>query len=114
VDRTKIDIRLFDLAQALLYLCACWDGEQPGSLHPAKYALFLKSYNDGCKGATFPGPPTELEQAHMPLILPGESLFVLHVIIRSFYDTENADVEDWLMAVSQYIRIMHWLDPKKS
>ena len=112
-DWTKTDIRLFDVAQALLYFCARWDGEEAGSLDLERVVLFLKSYNEACKGAAFPGPLTAVEQAYMPLILVGASLFVLHVVIQSFYDTENADVEDWLMAVNHYIRIMHWMEKER-
>jgi homoserine kinase type II len=112
-DWTKIDIRLFDVAQALLYFCARWDGEEAGSLDLERVVLFLKSYNEVCKGAAFPGPLTAGEKAHMPLMLVGASLFVLHVVIQSFYDTENADVEDWLMAVNHYIRIMHWMEKEE-
>jgi homoserine kinase type II len=109
-DWTKVDIRLFDLAQSLLYFCACWDGDKAGTLDLAKFSLFLKSYNDGCRGTAFPGPLNELEQSRMPLMMAAATQFVLHVIIRSFYDTEEADVDDWLMAVDQYIRIMRWLE----
>ncbi len=112
-DWTKIDLRLFDVAQAQLYFCACWDGDEAGSLDLDKYVMFLKCYNEGCKGAVFPGPLTAVEQATMPLMLQASNLFVLHVIIQSFYDTENADVDDWLFAVNHYIRIMHWLEKEK-
>jgi len=112
-DWTKIDLRLFDVAQALLYFCACWDGEKAGSLDLGKYVLFLKSYNEACKGAVFPGPLTAAEQTHMPLMLKAANLFVLHVIIQSFYDTEGADVDDWLMAVNHYIGIMHWMEKEE-
>jgi len=112
-DWTKIDLRLFDVAQALLYFCACWDGEQPGSLDLEKYVLFLNSYNENCRAAAFPGPLTLVEQAYMPLMLRAANLFVLQVIIQSFYDTENADVDDWLMAVNHYIGIMHWMEEEE-
>ncbi len=109
-DWTKVDLRLFDLAQSLLYFCARWEGEKAGTLDLAKFSLFLESYNDGCRGIEFPGPLSELEQSCMPLMMGAATQFVLHVIIQSFYDTEDADVDDWLMAVGQYIRIMRWLE----
>jgi homoserine kinase type II len=112
-DWTKVDLRLFDVAQALLYFCACWGGDEAGRLDLEKYERFLGAYNGGCKGADFPGPLTAEEQGSMPLMLEVANLFVLHVIIQSFYDTEEADVDDWLFAVDHYIRIMHWLEDER-
>ncbi len=112
-DWTKIDLRLFDAAQSLLYFCACWDGEEAGSLDLEKVARFLKSYNDVCKAAAFPGPLNAVEQARLPRMLSAANLFVLHVIIQSFYDNENADVDDWLFALEHYLRMMHWLEAER-
>jgi homoserine kinase type II len=112
-DWTKVDLRLFDVAQTLLYFCANWEGEKAGSLDLDKYEGFLRSYNEGCKGATFPGPLTAMEQTHMSLMMVVANQFVLRVIIQSFYDTEEADVDDWLIAVNQYISIMSWLEKEQ-
>jgi len=112
-DWTKIDLRLFDVAQSLLYFCACWAGEEAGSLDLEKVVLFLKSYNDGCREAAFPGPLSATEQACMPRMLSAASLFVMHAIIQSFYDYENADAEEWLMGLNHYMRILHWMEEER-
>lgn len=108
-DWTKIDLRLFDLAQALLYFCASWDGEQGGRLDLDRYGLFLRSYNDRCGRGTEPGPLSGVEQSELPRMLTATNQFVLYSIIRSFYDTEDASVDLWMVAVHQYLGMMRWL-----
>ncbi len=54
-DWSKIDLRLFDIALALVYFCACWDGPCAGSLMLDKFELFLKTYNDRCASKARPG-----------------------------------------------------------
>ena len=53
-DWSKIDLRLFDLALAMVYFCSCRDGRMSGSLVPEKLKLFLGSYNKNCPLATCP------------------------------------------------------------
>ena len=112
-DWTSIDLRLFDLAQALLYFCARWDGEQAGSLDLEKYELFLGCYNECCEVAASPGPLSVVEKADMPLMLAATNLYVLDAIVRSFYDTENPTVEEWLMALNHYLEMMRWIEAAK-
>ena len=69
----------------------------------------------GPLAATQTGPQFDIPWAGTDSVsgLAGANLFVLQVIIQSFYDTENADVEDWLMALNHYIRMMHWLEEEE-
>lgn len=112
-DWSRIDMRLFDLAQSLVYFCACWDGQEAGSIDLDKCVLFLRSYNEGCKSAAIPGPLNAVEQANMTLMLAAANLFVLHCIIHYYYKTEDPDVEGWLAALNHYLSIMHWIEAQK-
>lgn len=112
-DWTSIDLRLFDVAQALLYFCACWGGGQAGSLDLDKYELFLRCYNERCEEAASPGPLSEVEEVDMPQVLGATNLYVLDAIVRSYYDTENPNVDDWLTALNHYVGMMHWIESEQ-
>ena len=90
-DWSKIDLRLFDLALALVYFSACWDGQAAGSLNLDKYKLFLQTYNVTCALTASPGPLSELEKQYLPSLLAAGNLFVLHWTIVDFYTLENPD-----------------------
>jgi homoserine kinase type II len=95
-DWSKIDLRLFDLGQALLYFCNCWDGRQAGSINLDNYGVFLKSYNENCRSEAGPGPLTALEKAYLPSMLQAANLFVLQLIIDYFYQDSSPDIEEYL------------------
>jgi len=112
-DWSRVDLRLFDLGQSLVYFCACWDGQEAGSIDFDKYVLFLRSYNKGCKPTATPGPLNETEQANMPLMLAATNLSVLHCIIHYFYKTQDPDIEGWSAALNHYLRMMRWIEEQK-
>ena len=112
-DWSKIDLRLFDLALALVYFCACWDGPVAGSLMLDKFELFLKIYNDRCASKPSPGSLTELEKTSLPSILAAANLFVLHWTIFDFYRIENPDTDEYLVYLNHYLELMNWIETQK-
>jgi homoserine kinase type II len=112
-DWSRIDIRLFDLAQAVVYFCARWDGDEAGSIDLEKYVSFLRSYNEWCKLADSPLGLTAVERAKLPLVLAMANHFALRCIVHYFYREENPDVEGWLGVVNHYRNIMHWIEAQE-
>ena len=112
-DWSKIDLRLFDLALALVYFCAVWDGRQAGSLGLDKAKTFLKTYNNGCKQTADPGPLTQLEKKYLPCLLAAANLFVLHWTIVDFYSLDNPDDAEYMKYLNHGLRLMGWIEAKK-
>lgn len=109
-DWSKIDLRLFDLALALVYFCAGWDGPAAGSLSLDKIELFLKAYNDRCASSSSPGSLTVLENKFLPLMLTAASLFVMHWTIFDFYRIETPDTDEYLVYLNHYLKLMNWIE----
>ena len=112
-DWSKIDLRLFDLALALVYFCACWDGPAAGSLMLDKFELFLSAYNDKCASKASPGPLIELEKAFLPSMLAAANLFVLHWTIVDFYSVEDPDDDEYRVYLNHGLKLMNWIEAQK-
>lgn len=41
-DWTRVDVRIFDIAFAMVYFCAGWQGQDDGKLSLEKVSLFLQ------------------------------------------------------------------------
>ncbi|MGD2024204.1 MAG: phosphotransferase [Desulfobacterales bacterium] len=109
-DWSKIDLRLFDLALALLYFCACWDGPEAGNLMPDKFELFLQAYNDRCASKVRPGSLTKREKTFLPAMLAAANLFVLHWTIVDFYRVDNPDTDEYLVYLNHHLKLINWLE----
>jgi homoserine kinase type II len=112
-DWSKIDLRLFDVALALVYFCACWDGPAAGSLMLDKLELFLRAYNDRCASKTSPGSLSGLEKAYLPSMLAAANLFVLHWTLVDFYSIENPDEDEYLIYLNHGLKLMDWIEVQK-
>ena len=112
-DWSKIDFRLFDLALALVYFCACWNGAAAGSLMLDKFELFLRTYNNRCAAKGSPGSLTELEKAFLPSMLAAAGLFVLHWTVVDFYSIENPNDGEYLVYLNHYLNLMKWMEAQK-
>ena len=112
-DWSKIDLRLFDLALALVYFCAVWDGPQAGSLDVEKVKLFLTTYNNACKERANPGPLTQLEKKYLPSLMASANLFVLHWTIVDFYSLENPDDAEYMKYLNHGLNLMGWIESQK-
>ena len=112
-DWSKIDLRLFDVALALVYFCACWDGPAAGSLRLDKFELFLSAYNDRCASKTGPGSLIGLEKAFLPSMLAAANLYVLHWTLDDFYSIENPDEDEYLVFLHHGLKLMDWIEAHK-
>ena len=52
-DWSKLDYRLFDVAQGIVYFCSSWEGHDDGELRLDKAAIFVRGYQD--EAARFDG-----------------------------------------------------------
>ena len=112
-DWSKIDLRLFDLALAIVYFCACWDGTAAGSLVRDKFELFLKTYNQRCAKSVGPGPLVALEKAYLPAMLAAANLYVLHWTLVDFYSSEDPDEDEYMVYLNHGLKLMAWIEAHK-
>lgn len=112
-DWSKMDLRLFDLALAMVYFCTCRDGRMSGSLVPEKLKLFLGSYNKACPLTAGPGPLTKDEKAYLPAMLAAANLFVLHWTIVDFYSDNETETHTYLSYLNHGIKLMRWIEDQK-
>ena len=112
-DWSKIDLRLFDLALAMVYFCSCRDDKMSGSLVSDKLELFLGSYNKNCPLTADPGPLTNEEKAYLPMMLAAANLFVLHWTIVDFYSDNETETSIYLTYLNHGIKLMRWIEDQK-
>lgn len=109
-DWSKIDLRLFDLALAIVYFCACWDGAAGGSLMRDKLKLFLGAYNRRCREPNGPGSLNATEKAYLPGMLAAANLYVLHWTLADFYHIEDPDTDAYLAYLRHGLKLMDWTE----
>jgi homoserine kinase type II len=107
-DWSKIDYRLFDVALALVYFTSKWDQGTAG-LRSDKFSLFLRSYNEACRGFANINPLTEQEQRHLVPMLSIANLYVLNWDLVDFYSASEPDDEQFYRFFDHNIGLMHWI-----
>ncbi len=112
-DWSKIDLRAFDVALALVYFCAEWEGESDGEVRLDKVRAFLKRYQEvlgaGAGGNLAPGPLSELELECLPALMAAANLYVLNWAVEDFY-SQGTDPGEYLRYLQHSVRLMRWLE----
>ncbi|MBC8247635.1 MAG: phosphotransferase, partial [Deltaproteobacteria bacterium] len=60
-DWSKVDLRLVDLAYAIILFCAIWEGRTTDGLDIDKCRWFMQTYNETCRATSFPGSLNQTE-----------------------------------------------------
>jgi homoserine kinase type II len=107
-DWSKIDYRLFDVALALVYFTSTWD-EGAAALRPDKFSLFLRSYNDACRGLADIDPLTAQEQKCLVAMVSIANLYVLNWDLVDFYTASEPDDDNFYRFFDHNIGLMHWI-----
>ena len=63
-DWSKLDYRIFDVAEGIVYFCSSWEGHDSGELWLDKSAIFLRAYQD--EAARFATPAVVRRRACRP------------------------------------------------
>lgn len=102
-DWSKIDVRCFDVALAVMYFCAVW--HRDGRLDLERAATFLNAY----QAALYPLNDAELQC--LPHMICAGNFYVLHWTIGDFY-SNLAGIEDpheYLRYLQHNARLARWL-----
>ena len=55
-DWSKLDYRIFDIANGIVYFCSSWEGHDSGELWLDKAAIFVRAYQDEAAKSPSPAP----------------------------------------------------------
>ncbi len=105
-DWAKMDARSFDVALAVTYFCALWDG--PEGLDTEALALFLGTYQRQCSGFP-PGPLGGIELDWLPALIEAANLYVLAWTIGDFFRF-RPDAAEYLRYLRHGVRLARWLE----
>ena len=108
-DWSKVDLRAYDVALALVYFCAEWDGEADGEVRLDRVAAFLEAYQGAFGDGAPPGRLSGLELDCLPDLMTAANLYVLNWAVDDFYSQEM-DVEEYLRYLRHAVRLMEWLE----
>lgn len=109
-DWAKIDLRLFDVCEALVYFCSSWDEETDGRLLLSKCSIFLKAYQDKLKELNGLEPLNELELKYLPDMLSIVNVYLINWAVTAYYgDPENLNVFEYRVYLSHHIKLLRYI-----
>ena len=108
-DWSKLDYRCFDLALALFYFFADWEGEQDGGLHLQYLRLFLQTYQHELARASSIGPLSQDELHYLPAMIEAGNLYVLNWTLLDFY-AKIVDPQEYLLYLVHAVELIKWFD----
>jgi homoserine kinase type II len=109
-DWSKMDLRLFDVALAVIYFCSRWDDGHDGELRGDKCRLFLGAYQHQLQRLQGLEPLSAAEQKLLPTMLDIANIYLIHWEVSRCLETADADDYEYLAFLKHNIRLMHWLE----
>ena len=110
-DWTKIDLRCFELALAVVYFCSVWDGERDGILDLNRADLFLKAYGESVQQLDTIPPLAGNELDMLPHLLKAANIYILNWVVEDYFS--NPVLADKYTRYLQHnIRLMEWMQGK--
>jgi homoserine kinase type II len=114
-DWSKIDVRLFDIAFALIYCCSSWRPETDGQLRLDDCRYFLEGYNNQLKQLKGLEPLNETEKKYFPEMMAAGCQYLINWC-TALYFYEGPDlVNDYeaLYYLLHITRLMDWIEAHK-
>jgi len=116
-DWSKVDVRCFDVALAITYFCAIWEGNQngnrDGSLDMEKATIFFQSYQKSF--TTDPGPLNDPELKYLPYMIKAANIYVINWVIQDFFNRDIViDPCIHIKYLQHYSRVLTWLEKKSN
>ncbi len=109
-DWSKLDYRLFDVAQGIAYFCSSWEGHDDGDVRLDKAAIFVRAYQDEAAKFEVPGPMSAEELALLPRMVANANLYILNWDLMAYYDDPDCDVDEYLGYLSHQVRFMEYIE----
>jgi homoserine kinase type II len=109
-DWSKLDYRLFDVAQGIVYFCSSWEGPDDGDVRLDKAAIFVRAYQDEAARFGNPGPMRAEELALLPRMVANANLYILNWDLMAYYEDPSVDVVEYLMYLGHQIHFMEYIE----
>jgi len=110
-DWSKLDYRLFDVAEGIVYFCSSWEGRDSGELRLDKAAIFLRAYQEEAARFAIPGPLSEAELAALPRMIANANLYVLNWDVSAWYEAEDElSADEYLMYLKHQVMFMEFIE----
>ena len=109
-DWSKLDYRLFDVAQGIAYFCSSWEGSDDGEVRLDKAAIFLRAYQDEAARFAIPGPLGAEELALLPRMVANANLYILNWDLMAYYEDPSADVVEYLVYLDHQVHFMEYIE----
>ncbi len=109
-DWAKLDYRLFDVAQGIVYFCSSWEGPDDGDIRLDKAGIFVRAYQDEAARFDVPGPMGAEELALLPRMVANADLYILNWDLMAYYEDPTVDVSEYLGYLSHQVRFMEYIE----
>jgi len=109
-DWSKLDYRLFDVAQGIAYFCSSWEGADDGDVRLDKAAIFVRAYQDEAARFDIPGAMGAEELALLPRMVANANLYILNWDLMAYYEDPGADVVEYLMYLGHQVHFMEYIE----
>ncbi len=112
-DWAKIDIRIFDVCEALAYFCSSWEPETDGQLRLSKCAIFLKAYQDKLKELGGLEPLNETELKYFPEMMAIANIYLINWCVPYYYADPSLNVYEYRAYLQHHIKLMRFIERHK-
>jgi homoserine kinase type II len=109
-DWSKLDYRLFDVAEGIAYFCSSWEGPDDGEVRLDKAAIFVRAYQDEAALFPVPGPLTATELALLPRMVANANLYILNWDLAAYYEDPSVSVDEYLMYLDHQLLFMEYIE----
>ena len=109
-DWSKVDYRLFDVAQGIAYFCSSWEGPDDGEVRLDKATIFVRAYQDEAARFDIPGPMGAAELALLPRMVASANLYILNWDLMAYYDDPSVDVAEYLTYLAHQVHFMEYIE----
>ena len=110
-DWSKVDIRCFDVAHAIMYFCTAWEGDRDGDLQLDKAAIFLGVYQNTLMALGGLKAMSRAELEYVPHMISASNIYILYWTISDFYTKEENPTE-YLLYLKHGIRGVDWFEKR--
>lgn len=110
-DRANIDLRIFDVALAVIYFCSVWGGNDDGLLRLDRMSVFLDGYQGRAKEDALLGAMGAAELEHFPTMLAAANLVLIKWATADsfFVEEKECDSAEYLSYLRHHVRLMGWI-----
>ncbi|KNZ68753.1 aminoglycoside phosphotransferase [Thermincola ferriacetica] len=109
-DWCKIDLRIFDVALAMVYACCSWLDESDGVLLLDKCRIFLESYQRTLTALNGLAPLNETEIHYLPTMIAAANMYLINWTVTAFYTGSDLNVYEYLAYLQHNVRVMKWIE----